>query len=270
MVLRFYSLLFFCIVWLSACTQPLTTEKHALVTDTLTYSLGNTPVSVILRKYNGSSPLFYVHLHDSESTAEQSAIAILEQYGGQLLSIDNKEQRNISFQLNNHHFTFDPNRIFSDVGIAATLKHLSKQDTKAIKEISGFAQFILSHIPDTAIVVAVHNNTDERFSVLSYNTPPLKDETAAININDRHDIDDFVLTTDSAVYNFYKKEKMNAILQSDGTLTDDGSLSIFFGKKRRPYINVETQHGHGLQQVTLLEKLYQYLNFEKKFFAENQ
>ena len=63
---------------------------------------------------------------------------------------------------------------------------------------------------------------------------------------------------------------MNAILQSDGELTDDGSLSIFLGKKGRPYINVETQHGHDLQQVELLEKLYFFLGLEKKIFAEIQ
>lgn len=270
MVLRIYSLLFFCIACLSACTQPSATERYPLRTDTLTYTLGNTPVSISLRTYNGPSPLFFVHLHDNESTAEESAITILEQYGGQLLSIINQEQRNISFQLNSQYYTFDPNRMFSDLGVAASLELLSTPHSAAIKEISGFAQFLLSHIPDSAIVVAVHNNTDERFSVLSYNTAPLKSETAAININDQHDSDDFILTTDTAVYSFYKNENINVILQSDGELTDDGSMSIFFGKKSRPYINVEAEHGHGFQQVALLEKLYTFLGVKKKNFPETQ
>jgi len=270
MVLRIYSLLFFCIVWLSSCTQPSSPDTYVPVTDTLTYVLGDTPVMVTLRTYNSPSPLFLVHLHDNENTAEQSAITVLEQYGGQLLSIENNKQRTIRFRLHNQYYTFDPNRIFSDIGIAATLKQLSQQSAAALKEIRGFAQFILSHIPDSAIVVAVHNNTDERFSVLSYKEAPLKNETAAININADHDLDDFILTTDSAVYNLYQNENMNAVLQKDTMLDDDGSLSIFFGKRRRSYINVETEHGHGLQQIALLEKLFHFTGLEKKKFTETQ
>lgn len=264
MVLRIHYLLLSCIVWLTVCAQPVSIEKYTPVTDTLTYTLGDTPVSVTIRTYNGSRSFFLVHLHDNERTAEQAAMTMLEQHGGQLLSIENKEQRYISFQLNNQRYTFDPNRMFSDEGIAATLQLLSKKNPAALKEIRGFAQFILSHIPDTVIVVAVHNNTDERFSVLSYKTPPLKNETAAIHINDSQDIDDFILTTDRSVFDFYKEENMNAILQRDGELTDDGSLSIFSGKKRKLYINIETEHGHRSQQILLLEKLQTFLKKEKK------
>jgi hypothetical protein len=270
MVLRFNSLFFSCILWLASCSQPLSSENYTPVTDTLTHYLGTTPVKIIKRTYHKPSPLFFVHLHDNESTAEEAAIALLEQYGGQLLSIENKEMRNISFQLNNRFFTIDPNRMFSDSGITATLKLLSQPDTGALQAIRGFAQFILSHLPDSAIIVAVHNNTDDKFSVRSYDTLPLKNEAAAIAINTKHDIDDFILTTDSTIYKFYKNEMANAILQREELFTDDGSLSIFLGKKKRPYINVEAEHGHGLQQILLIEKLYAYLGLEKKFLVEKQ
>jgi hypothetical protein len=270
MLLRFYFLFFSCIFGLTACTQPLPSEKYVPVTDTLTYTLGSTPVKVIKRTYKGPTSLFFVHLHDNERTAEKAAITLLEQYGGQLLNIENNELRNISFQLNNQLFTIDPNRMFSDSGIMATLTLLSSPDTGALRAVRGFAQFILSHLPDSALIVAVHNNTDERFSILSYDTLPLKNEALAVTINSNHDIDDFILTTDSLLYNFYRDEKINAILQREDLFTDDGSLSIFLGKKKRPYINVEAEHGHTLQQILFIERLYNFLGLEKKNLAEKQ
>src|SRR6476620_10617584 len=106
---------------------------------------------------------------------------------------------NIRFQLNNQFYLFDPNRMFSDSGIIANLKLLSRSDTAALRVVRGFRQFLLSNMPDTGIIVAVHNNTDERLSVLSYDTLPLKNEAAAVTKNASHDIDDFILTTDSVI-----------------------------------------------------------------------
>lgn len=253
-----------------SCAQPLSSENYTPHTDTLTHYLGTTPIKLIKRTYHKPSPLFFIQLHDDEITAKKAAIALLEQYGGQLLSIENNGVRNISFQLNNQFFTIDPNRMFSDSGLAATLKLLSKPDTVALQAARGFAQFFLSYLPDSAIIVAVHNNTNEKYSVLSYDTLPLKNEAAAVTINSNHDKDDFILTTDSTIYNFYKTEMTNAILQREELYTDDGSLSIFLGKKKRPYINVEAEHGHGLQQIMLIEKLYAFLGLEKKNLAEKQ
>ncbi|ANE53150.1 hypothetical protein [Flavisolibacter tropicus] len=270
MLLRLNYLFLSCIFGLLSCAQPLPSENYTSITDTFTHYLGTTPVKIIKHTYNKPSPLFFVHLHDNESTAEKAAINLLEQYGGQLLSIENKEMRNIRFQLNNQFYTFDPNRMFSDSGIISNLKLLSSPDTAALRAVRNFGQFILSHLPDTGIIVAVHNNTDDRLSVLSFDTLPLKNETAAVTKNASHDIDDFILTTDSVIYNFYKNEMTNAILQREDLFTDDGSLSIFFGKKKRPYINVEAEHGHRLQQILLLEKLYAYLGLQKKNFSEKQ
>jgi hypothetical protein len=253
---------------MTACTQPSSSTTLPLVTDTLTYRLGSTPVNLILRTYSGPSSLFYIHLHDNEITAKKAAITMLEKYGGQLLSIENNEQRNISFRLDKQTFTVDPNRIFSNEGIDASLKLLSKSDPDALQAVKGFAEFILKQLPDSALIVAPHNNTDERFSIHSYTIAPLKDEAAAVHINPENDADDFILTTDSVLYNFYKSEDINVILQREGDLTDDGSLSIFFGKKKRAYLNVEAQHGHKFQQILLLEKLYSFLGFEKKVFRE--
>ncbi|HYH16943.1 MAG TPA: hypothetical protein VD794_17040, partial [Flavisolibacter sp.] len=62
MVLRIHYLILFCTTWMMACTQPSPSTSLSLVTDTITYQLGATPVTLLLRTYKGHSPLFYIHL----------------------------------------------------------------------------------------------------------------------------------------------------------------------------------------------------------------
>jgi hypothetical protein len=268
MLLRIYAFFCCCILWLPGCGQSSSSNKFIPVTDTLVYTIGDTPVTLTLRTYNTPNSLFFIHLHDNEATAEETTISHLEKHGGQLLSIENKQQRNISFRINNQSFTFDPNRIFSDTGIRATLKRLSLIDTFAHKAVSSFASFVLSYIPDTALIVAMHNNTDRQFSALSYQVEPLLKEAAMLHINPEADADNFIITTDSLLFLHYKNKNMNAILQRRWPLPDDGSLSIYFSKKDRIYINIEAEHKQATEQGLLLKELFYFTEQKKKLSSE--
>ena len=56
-----------------------------------------------------------------------------------------------------------------------------------------------------------------------------------------------------------KKQGFNAVLQSNIKATDDGSLSIYYGKKNLVYINIETEKGNLDEQVKMLNVVFNIL-----------
>ena len=70
------------------------------------------------------------------------------------------------------------------------------------------------------------------------------------------DPDDFIYTTDSFIFEQMKAHEINVILQDNSDPVDDGSLSVYCGKKGLKYVNIETQHGHFEEQIALIELIY--------------
>ena len=64
----------------------------------------------------------FVHVHQSETTALQAARAVIHDEGGSLVTLHHPGGRNIVFHLQGVRYEFDPNRMFTDVGIQKTLK----------------------------------------------------------------------------------------------------------------------------------------------------
>jgi hypothetical protein len=56
-----------------------------------------------------------------------------------------------------------------------------------------------------------------------------------------------------------KKRGFNAVLQNSVNTTDDGSLSIYYGKKNLVYVNIETEKGNLDEQVEMLNALFTIL-----------
>ena len=69
------------------------------------------------------------------------------------------------------------------------------------------------------------------------------------------DEDDFILTTDSTIFNRIAAKNINVIYEFAQNISDDGSLSVYAGKRKIPYINIEAQHDHKLEQMALLSAL---------------
>jgi hypothetical protein len=76
-----------------------------------------------------------------------------------------------------------------------------------------------------------------------------------VNINLETDVDDFFFVTDKNIFKFLKEKNQNVALQDNVNVTDDGSLSVYCGKNKIPYINVESEHGHFREQTRMLEIL---------------
>ena len=103
--------------------------------DTLSIQLGDRAVTLLKSTYGTPQPYTFLQLHDNETTGEEAAIKYLQQNGGVLLSIENNRERNVSFCLNGQTFTFDPNRIFTPTGLAATLQKFAQPTAEAITEV---------------------------------------------------------------------------------------------------------------------------------------
>ncbi len=245
-----------CLCGLSLMAQPMA--------DTVFFSLGDSTVAIVRQ---ADSPvvqgLYFLSLHENEQTGITVTTDHITAYGGIFTHLAHGGERNVTFSFNDTLYRFDPNRMFTAEGRRKTLDTLGAYNTFADSIVALFADSLLSSMPDPLLVMAVHNNSDENFSVNSYKKGGVYEhEAAAVYINKRLDADDFILTTDSHVFEFLKDKKCNAVLQDNAHCTDDGSLSVYYGKKGISYINIEAEHGHTETQAQLLSAV-------QKFIAES-
>lgn len=232
----------------------------------IVYNIGENNLSVKVLQYGDIKDIICLNLHDNEGTSVQAAKSILEQTGGTLIKIENNGQRIIRFRLKGVYYSFDPNRIFSRLGIEQTLHDNKKISQEAIEEVEKFSKQLLALITDsTSCLIALHNNTEQAFSIKSY--LPGHDrqfDAKAVYKDSLQDVDDIILTTDSLLYQKMAENHYNSIWQDNDKAKKDGSLSIFFGEQKRRYINIETQHGKMKQYREMLEKLLEILAEENK------
>ncbi len=245
-----------------ACAQP---AKFIPIEKTIFYELGDKTLPIRILQYGNVKDIVCINLHDNENTAVEAAQSVLELRGGILIMIGNNGQRNIRFGFRESAYTFDPNRIFSRTGIEQTLSENSQPDQWAVLEVEKFADRLLRLIPgDPTCIIALHNNTEEAYSVRSYLPGSDRQSDAkAVYMNPRQDVDDFALTTDSLLYHTMAELGYNSILQDNRKVKEDGSLSVYYGEKGKSYINIETQHGHQKQYIEMLDKLLVSLALEK-------
>jgi hypothetical protein len=244
-----------------ACTQ---TKVRPLVpkSNTAFYKLGDGHIRIRTLQYGDSKQLFFINLHDDEETAVSGAARLLEIHGGTLVKIENDRNRNIRFQLNGRAYMFDPNRIFSRTGIIQTLRTFGPISNNAIKELEQFAERLTQLLPPSpTCVIALHNNSDGKFSVTSYLKGHEREKDAkAVHLAPKQDADDLFLTTDSSLFQYLRKEKFNAVWQDNSNAYKDGSLSIYCGEKNICYLNCETEHGKLKQYADMIATATKHLH----------
>lgn len=244
---------------LNASSNP--NQKFIPAETSITYKLGDKKILIKKYQFGDVKNIICINLHDNEGTSVEAVKSILELNGGTLLKIENNLQRIIRFKLAGTTYAFDPNRIFSRAGIQQTLKKNGKISKEAIIEIEKFGQKFLSIIPSKIdCVVALHNNTEDGFSIKNYQPGGDKQfDAKSVYTNTNQDIDDLVLTTDSLLYEKMADKGFNTVLQDNNNAFKDGSLSIYFGEINQRYINIETQHGKIDQYKKMFENLLEIL-----------
>ncbi len=233
------------------CTsQPVPQRKVPL-------SLGNTTIWLVMFGHQ-PRPWIFFNMHDNENTAVAAGLAILPKTGGFLATLQHTGDRLIRFQLNDSTFVVDPNRIFTDAGIRATLEKYSQYSTTAHAAVKMFARELLQTLGLDTVqwVITLHNNGENEYSVRSY-LPGAEyaADARAVYVNPTMDVDDFYFVTDSLLFQKLKYQHLNVVLQQNATVTDDGSLSVYCGKRGIPYVNVEAQHGHQKVQEEMIVTL---------------
>ncbi|MGC4034355.1 MAG: hypothetical protein QM764_00240 [Chitinophagaceae bacterium] len=230
------------------------TSTYKLKQIETSYKLGNRDIGVVIYKYNNNPNIVMINVHDDEATAVEVSKQVLRKTGGTLIKIRNDSTRLIKFKLSGITYTFDPNRIFSDAGIAASLKLFNCYSPVAAKKIKGFANFLLSKIPkNNATLIALHNNHQGDYSINTYDrNGNLAADSRATYVDSIRGLDDFFLTTDEVLYNKIRAYGYNVTLQNNFMATDDGSLSILYGNRNKSYVNVETEHGKPEVQFNML------------------
>jgi hypothetical protein len=206
-------------------------------------------------------------MHDDEFTSVEATRQLLESRGGVLIQIENSQKRNIKFRMRGVSYQFDPNRIFSRDGIKSTLEffYRRKVNDRVINEVENFGQWLLRLIPENPkCVIALHNNTNENFTIKDYLPGHSRDEAAEnVHVGPGQDGDDLFLTTEASVFTAIKEAGYNIILQANNTAKDDGSLSIYCGRNNIKYVNLETEHGKLQQYREMMTTLLDILNGAK-------
>jgi hypothetical protein len=222
---------------------------------TISHKLGDRTIQVKTYQYGNSKDIVYINLHDDEVTSVNAAKRLLQIESGVLIRIDNFKTRNVKFKLKGKYYTFDPNRMFSRVGIIQTLTMFGHVSMEAVDEVDKFAKRILDLIPQNpACIIALHNNTNGKFSINSFLPGQMREHDAKdLSINKDEDPDDIFLTTDSILFRKLADDQYNSIYQDNENAKRDGSLSIYCGEKSIRYVNCETEHGHDIQYQQMIQ-----------------
>lgn len=231
-------------------------------TDTIMLRQGALPLSLIYhREANSTIGVYAINVHENEHTS----VTALQSSSGfkvcRLLYLHQYGKRNIAYSFNSTDtFYFDPNRIFTPLGIRNTLETNSHYHDSAAKYAQQIADTILQWLQPASFIIALHNNSDMNYSVLSYKRKGMYAVDAArYYINPLMDTDDFIFTTDEQLYKWLRRKNINTVLQNNARVTDDGSLSVYYKDKKVTYVNIEAEHGHLTQQIEMTEAIFVYL-----------
>ena len=226
------------------------------------YQLGNNTVVTVLHEVAGSDLLFF-NMHDDENTAVEAGLQVIALRGGRLLELRHTGDRLVSFGIASADYRFDPNRIFTPVGIKKTLERYSQADGPAIEAVRAFADSLISDggLQEARLIVTLHNNGEGGYSVESYLPGgEYEVDAEAVHIQQGRDPDDFFFVTQDQLFQLFKSAGLNVVLQKNSMVTDDGSLSVWAGHEEIPYVNVEAQHGHLAEQVVMIIEVYRIVD----------
>jgi len=211
----------------------------------------------------GPGIMRFISLHDDENTGVESAKKFCADYGGSITELNYGGGRNIALVIGTHQYAFDPNAMFSDQGLAISLRRYSKIMPKAsvASQIRDLGRILINEYETSTVMplITLHNNTQGNFDITSYlNTGYLTGTADSVYISKKMDADDLIFVTEKRFYDHLKAKDINVVLQSYNA-KEDGSLSVYAQKHQIPYINIEVQHGHFEENYRLITEVYEML-----------
>lgn len=220
----------------------------------MTFKIGNTIVLAPTFQGNHPAPTF-INVHDDENTSALAGVTVINESGGRLIELAHSGKRLIVFELDGQTYRFDPNRIFSSVGIRATLERTRNYSEAAQRAIETFAQSFIERfaLADELVIIALHNTGGGGLSINSYLATGDKPTTTSVtHVSTNRFAGDFFYVTDRRFFDYLKERDFNVTLQDDANVPDDGSASVYFARKGIPYINVEADNNHLNEQIVMV------------------
>lgn len=225
-----------------------------LASKTLSVNLGETVVQV-LEHGAGNRDFTMINLHDNENTSVEAAMEFVEAKGGRLIQLVHDGGRNIKFDLGGVIYEFDPNRMFTRPGLVKSMEEFGPSSEPALEAVEELRDLLLSaiDIDNRQHVVAIHNNTNLNYSVISYSdNHDLVREAYRYRIKEKQDPDNFFFVTDPNLYDVLWLGNYNLVQQNNEMMTDDGSLSVYCAQMDKSYVNVEVEHGNIEENLQML------------------
>lgn len=248
--------------WLSLDSFPDTSQ-------TLLHQLADKSILIKKSVYQRPNINFLV-LHDNENTGVEAATKFCIANGGAVTELVYGNERFITFGKGVLQYSFDPNQIFSRMGIRTSLRKYSK--AKVGENIIDLAENLAAQVLSLYLrdsldyMVTLHNNSDLNFDILSYASEGyLRHVVDSLFINKEMDPDDFVLVTEPSFFSFLKSRNISVVYQSP-LGPPDGSLSVYAQQNKIPYVNIEVQHGHfdeHFRLITVISEMFSSLHFNK-------
>lgn len=232
---------------------------YEIKTTHIPLSIGDSTVDLVIHE-TAAPGLTYLNIHDDENTSVRAALCTIKRHGGRVFELKHPGARNIIFILDGVKYEFDPNRMFSDAGIAASLERFSSVSDEAIVAVRLFADELLRQInpAELNVLVTLHNNEPrDNYSVQSYTADgDYASEAQQVSVNNEIDPNDFYFVTDYNIFIQLSQNEQNVVLQDNEHVTDDGSLSVWSAQHQIPYVNIEAQVGHLRSQAGMIQLLH--------------
>ena len=203
----------------------------------------------------GASSLTMINVHDDENTSVLAGKVVVKESGGRLIELVHSGGRLVEFKLEGQTYRFDPNRIFSDEGIRATLSRRSTYSEAAHRVVKDFAtKFIEQHALDREpVIVALHNTDGHGLTINSYRAEgDMSSASSTLHASARRSPGDFFYVTDRRFFDYLKARDFNVTLQDDTNVPDDGSASVYFARKGISYLNIEADVSHLDEQTEMV------------------
>jgi len=225
------------------------------------FVIGETNVHALVYQQGQPSPTF-INVHDDENTSVEAGVVVIDETSGRVIELVHGGQRHLRFTVDGQEYAVDPNRIFSDAGIRATLERQGEYSRAAHWAVERFARQFLERfaLQRERVIVALHNTVDGNYSIESYRPGAQHAAAAALHISTNRSRFDFFYVTDQRFFDYLKQRDFNVVLQNNARVPDDGSLSVYCATKGIPYLNIETELGQLDRQIEMVRAARQMLD----------
>ena len=234
-----------------------------MITNNINVEIGDSVVRVRSHEKKGL-PILFVALHDNEDTGIPAAHNAINRYGGRLIELRAVDQRWIPFNVDGRSVVFDPNWMFSVIGVKRCLRDYNVYSLNACRMVTSFSRRIIEEldVDRFKVIVSLHNNTNNRFSILSYRrNGRYASQVRKLHIREHSDVDDFFLVTNLGMFRYIKTKNYSVALVKIHVVAGDGSLMGYSVEQGVDYINIETQHLHFSEQKKMINLVLEfYLN----------